>query len=75
MNTTEYVVWGCTSEDKDESILLSKMPECFGMGDAPITDALIANQLAEACSRAGATSVRVQKVDIDDPFAGWMPAR
>lgn len=75
MLVTEYVVWGVAPDQTDECVLVSKMPTCFGKGDGPIVDSCIAHDISEACTRRGATKVRVQRVDIDDPFAGWLPPR
>ena len=75
MLTTEYVVWGIAPDHTEECVLVSRMPTCFGKGDGPIVDPCIAQGIADACKRRGAMSVRIQSVDIDDPFAGWMPPR
>lgn len=59
--TIEYVVWGVPAGSKDEDILFATP------GGKPITERVVALRLAKLAESKGATSIRIQRVDLSTP--------
>ncbi len=57
----EYVIWGIPPGQTDEVVLVASY------GGKQITDKKIASKIAEWATKRGASSVRIQEVDLSTP--------